>query len=114
MKATTKLIELGLCLACACSPAALVAVHARTAAGAVNESGRADRQSIEGRVSAKSDTTLTVNGKVIAITATTSFMKGDKSILAADVQNGDNVKVMASRGTDGPLVAESVEVLVKQ
>jgi len=65
-------------------------------------------------VSAKSDTTLTVNGKVIAVTATTSFRKGDKSILFTEVQNGDSVKVTASRGTDGPLLAESVEVLVKE
>jgi hypothetical protein len=114
MKATTKLVELGLYLTCACAPGALVAVDARPVAVAVNESRRADRQSIQGQLSAKSDTTITVNGKVIAITATTSFMKGGKSILAADVQNGDNVKVMVSRGTDGPLVAESVEVLMKE
>jgi co-chaperonin GroES (HSP10) len=92
----------------------LLAINAKPLAVATNESERADRQSIEGRISAKSDTTITVNGKVVAITATTSFMKAGKSILATDVQNGDNVKVMASRGTDGPLVAESVEVLARE
>jgi len=92
----------------------LLTVNAKPAAVAVNESGRPDRQSIEGRVSAKTDTTLIVNGKVIAIAATTSFMKDGKSIFSMDVQNGDYVKVLASRGTDGPLVAESVEVLVKE
>jgi co-chaperonin GroES (HSP10) len=112
MKAKCRVVELSVCLACVCGP--LLALNARPVAVAINEFHRADRQSIEGRLTAKSDTTITVNGKVIAITATTSFMKAGKSILATDVQTGDNVKVIASRGTDGPLVAESVEVLARE
>jgi hypothetical protein len=112
MKGKCRFIELSLYFACMWGP--LLAINARPLAVSTNEYGRADRQSIEGRISAKSDTTITVNGKVIAITATTSFMKAGKSILATDVQNGDKVKVMASRGTDGPLVAESVEVLARE
>lgn len=78
------------------------------------ESARAyDQESISGKVSAKSDTSLTVDGKLITVSVGTSFTKDGKSIAIGEVQKGDQVKVKVSKGTDGSLQALSVEVLAK-
>jgi len=114
MKAKSQLIELSLCFVCALAPVALLTLNANPVAAPANELARADRESIQGKVGAKSDSSLTVDGKVIALTAGTTYMKSGKPITAADVQNGDNVKVMASKGTDNSLTAVSVEVLTKE
>src|ERR1043166_5770264 len=70
-----------------------------------------DREFVQGKVSAKTDSTLTVDGKVIATTAATAVMKDGKPITTTDVHVGDKVKVAASKTADGSLQAVTVEVL---
>ena len=115
MKSKTQLIELSLCLVCALAPASLLSLNANSTESSARESVLAyDRESIQGKVSAKTDSGLTVDGKKIATTATTSFMKSGKPITLADIQVGDMVKVAASKGTDGSFQAVSVEVMSSQ
>ena len=115
MKTNNQLIELSLCLVCALAPASLLTLKATPTDPPPSESTRlAERDSIQGKVSAKSDSSLTVDGKAIAVTANTSYMKEGKPITLADIQTGDQVKVSASMRTDGSLEALSVVVLAKQ
>lgn len=115
MKTIPQPIELSLCLVCALAPVALLTLQANPAARPQSESARAyDQETIQGKVSAKSDISLTVDGKTIAVSVGTSFTKNGKAVTIGDVQKGDRVKVKASKGTDGSLQAVSVEVLVKE
>jgi hypothetical protein len=114
MKASNQLIELSLCLVCALAPLSLLTLKATPTDPPPSERIRiADRESIQGKVSAKTDISLTVDGRAIAVTANTTFMKEGKPIALADVQTGDQVKVSASMRTDGSLEALSVVVLAK-
>jgi len=115
MKSKTQIIELSLCVVCALAPVSLLSLNANSTESSVRESALAyDRESIQGKVSAKTDAGLTVDGKKIATTASTSIMKGGKPITLADIQVGDMVKVAASKSTDGSLQAVSIEVLASQ
>lgn len=115
MKTIPQPIELSLCLVCALAPVALLTLQADPVAQPQSESVRAyDRETIQGKISAKSDTNLTVDGKMIEVSVSTSFTKNGKVITFDDVQKTDQVKVMVSKGTDGSLKAISVEVLAKE
>jgi hypothetical protein len=108
-----KLIELGLCLTCALVPVALSTINAKSVPIPANELVRADRQFVEGRVTSRSEAALGVNGKAIAVVAETTFTKDGKPITVADIQLGDYVLAMVIKGTDGFLIAESIEVLAR-
>lgn len=118
MKASNQLIELSLCVICALAPTALLTVSARQAPPVESvefterESFRLiDRESVNGKVNAKTEASLTVDGKTIATTAGTSFMKDGKAVDLGDVQVGDQVRVAATKTTDGSLQAVMVEVM---
>jgi hypothetical protein len=115
MKTKPQLIELSLCLVCALAPVSLLTLTANSTESSSRELPRTyDRESIRGKVSAKTDATFMVDGKSIATTPGTSFTKQGKAITFADVQVGNMVKVTASAGTDGSLQAVSVEVLANE
>jgi hypothetical protein len=115
MKTKSQLIELSLCLVCALAPVSLLTLTANSTESSTRESPRVyDRESIRGKVSAKTDSAFTVDGKSIATTPGTSFTRLGKAITFADVQVGSMVKVTASSGTDGSLQAVSVEVLANE
>ena len=69
------------------------------------------RETVQGKVSAKTDSSLTVDGKVIGTTVATAFVKDGKPITISEVQLGAKVKVVASKESDGSLQAITVEVL---
>lgn len=112
MKTKSQLIELSLCLVCALAPVSLLTLTANSTESSAPQTY--DRESIRGKVSAKTDAAFTVDGKSIATTPGTSFMKQGKAITFADVQVGNMVKVTASAGADGSLQAVSVEVLANE
>jgi hypothetical protein len=118
MKASNQLIELSLCVICALAPTALLTVSARqapsveSAESAGRESSRLmDRESVNGKVSAKTEASLTVDGKMVATTAGTSFMKEGKAVTLGDVQVGDQVRIAATKTSEGSLQAVMVEVM---
>jgi hypothetical protein len=111
MKTKPQLIELSLCLVCALAPVSLLTLTANSTESSRELPRTYDRESIRGKVSAKSDSSFTVDGKSIATTPGTSFTKQGKAITFADVQVGMMVKVTASSAADGALQAVSVEVL---
>ena len=114
MKTNNQLIELSLCLVCALAPLSLLTLKATPTDPSPSESIRlVSTESVQGKVSAKTDSTITVDGKAITVTANTTYMKEGKPITLADVQTGDQVKVSASMRTDGSLEALSVVVLAK-
>lgn len=114
MKTNNQLIELSLCLVCALAPVSLLTLKATPTDPVPVESIRlVEPESIQGKVSAKTDSSLTVDGKAIIVTANTSYLKEGKPITLADIQTGDQVKVSASMRTDGSLEALSVMVLAK-
>jgi len=112
MKTNNQLIELSLCLVCALAPVSLLTLKA-TPTEPLPSIRLAEPESVQGKVSAKTDSSLTVDGKAIVVTANTSYMKEGKPITLADVQAGDQVKVSASMRTDGSLEALTVVVLAK-
>ena len=66
MKTNNQLIELSLCLVCALAPVSLLTLKATPTDPPPAESVRlAEPESIQGKVSAKTDTSLTVDGKAI-------------------------------------------------
>ena len=112
MKTSNQLIELSLCVICALAPTALLTVDARQAPSVERENTRfIDRESVSGKVSAKTEASLTVDGKTIATTASTSFMKEGKAVTLSDVQVGDQVRIAATKTTEGSLQAVMVEVM---
>lgn len=114
MKAANQLIELSLCVICALAPTALLTLNARQAPLAEQGSTSfVDRESVAGKVSAKTEASLTVDGKNIATTDGTSFMKEGKAVTLSDVQVGDQVRIAATKTTDGSLQAVMVEVMAK-
>ena len=118
MKACSQLIELSLCVICALAPTALLTVNARQASSAESaesverESTRLiDRESVSGKLSAKTEASLTVDGKTVVTTAGTSFVKEGKAVDLSDVHVGDQVRIAATKATDGSLQAVMVEVM---
>ena len=69
-----------------------------------------DQDSIQGKVTAKTDNTVTVDAKMVATTPTTAVSKNGKAGTLADVNIGDKVKVTAKKGDDGGLQAVMIEV----
>jgi hypothetical protein len=63
---------------------------------------------VSGKVEARTDTTLTVAGRTIALTSATTFSRSGASIGNADVKVGYTVNVVT---TDNGQVAVSVDVL---
>ncbi|MDB6169412.1 MAG: hypothetical protein JWM88_2276 [Verrucomicrobia bacterium] len=63
---------------------------------------------VNGKVEAKSDTTLTVGGRTISLTSATTFSRNGASIGSGDVKVGYQVNVVT---TDNGQVAVSVDVL---
>ena len=114
MKATNQLIELSLCVICALAPTALLTVNARQAPSVDQENTSfVDREFVAGKVSAKTEASLTVDGKSIATTDGTSYLKEGKAVTLSDVQVGDQVRIAATKTTDGSLQAVMVEVMAK-
>ena len=72
-----------------------------------------DQDSIQGKITAKTDTTVTVDAKMVATTATTAVSKNGKPGTLADVNIGDKVKVTAKKSEDGGLQAVMIEVSAK-
>jgi hypothetical protein len=64
-------------------------------------------KNISGKVAAKTDTTLTVDGRTISLTSATTFSKGGASIGSGDVKVGDSVNIVT---TDDGQVAVSVDL----
>ena len=115
MKTSSQLIELSLCLVCALAPLSLLTLKATPTDPPPSDRIRpGDRESVQGNVSAKSNSSLTVNGKAITTTAGTSFMEKGKPITLGRVRTGDTVKINAAKKDDGSLEAVSVEVLAKE
>jgi len=65
-------------------------------------------RNISGKVSAKTDTSLTVDGRTVSLTSATTFSKGGASIGSGDVSVGDSVNIVT---TDDGQVAVSVNVV---
>jgi hypothetical protein len=72
-----------------------------------------DQDSIQGKVTAKTDNTVTVDAKMVATTPTTAVSKNGKPGTLADVNIGDKVKVTAKKSDDGGLQAVMIEVSAK-
>lgn len=66
-------------------------------------------RNISGKVTAKSDTSLTVSGRTVSFTSATTFSKGGASIGSGDVSVGDSVNIVT---TDDGQVAVSVNILI--
>lgn len=64
---------------------------------------------ISGKVTAKTDNTLTVDNRTVTLTGATTFSKSGASIGSGDVKIGDTVNIVT---TDDGQVAVSVNVLV--
>ncbi len=72
-----------------------------------------DQDSIQGKITAKTDSSVTVDARTIATTATTAVSKNGKPGTLADVNIGDKVKVTAKKGDDGGMQAVMIEVSAK-
>lgn len=120
MKACNQFIELSFCVVCALAPSALFTLNADPAAGMASavsiaaESTRlTDRESIHGNVTAKSEASVTVDARAVAVTPTTSCTKDGKPVTLADIRVGDMVKVTATKTGEGSWQAITIEVTAK-
>jgi hypothetical protein len=114
VKACNQLIELSFCVVCALAPSALWTLNADSLASSPRETALhrvAGRESILGSVSAKTGSSLTVSGKTIATTVGSAFIRDGRAVELSDIQVGDKVKVVASKGPDDTWRADSVEVV---
>jgi hypothetical protein len=110
MKAGRQLIELSFCIVCALAPSALWTLDAVPAADpSIKPTQVSDRNVIHGAVSAKAETRLTVNGKVIVTTVATTVMKDGRPATLDDIKVGDTVTVTAAKVAGDSLQAVSVE-----
>ena len=66
---------------------------------------------VTGKITAKSATELTVDGKAVTINPATAYLKAGKAIAADDLNVGDAVTVVTATGDNGTLVAVTVTVL---
>jgi cytoskeletal protein RodZ len=65
-------------------------------------------KNISGKVSSKTETSLTVDGRTVSLSSATTFStKGGSAIGSADIRVGDNVNIVTS---DDGQVAVSVDV----
>ena len=64
-------------------------------------------KNLSGKVTAKSDTSLTIDGRTVTLTSATTCSKGGASLGSRDIKVGDMVNVVTS---DDGQVAVSVEV----
>ena len=72
-----------------------------------------DNMEVAGKVTAKPDGSLLVDGKPVVITESTSFIRDDQAIKFAEIRVGDVVKVATSKGVNGEITALRVEVVTK-
>ena len=107
-----KPIFLGVILAAAIasSPLAVLAQSTSTDPNAPVPASPDNRvtKNISGKVTAKSDTTLTVGSRTVVINSATTFARSGASIGSGDVKVGDAINVVT---TDDGQVAVSVDVM---
>jgi hypothetical protein len=65
---------------------------------------------IAGRVSAKTATSLQVEGSTLLVTASTAYSKEGSAISLSDINAGDEVRVVTMAGAEGSVLAVTVEV----
>ena len=93
-------------LAQAASTAAPVPAAPAPAAPAVDASRVT--KNVSGKVEAKTDTTLTVGGRIVSISSSTTFAKAGAAIGSGDIKVGDKVNIVTS---DDGQVAVTVDVI---
>ncbi len=69
------------------------------------------KKEITGRVSAKTDGSLTVGTTLLSVSSSTTITKGGQAIKLSDIAVGDPVRVTASPGENNVLQALSIEVM---
>jgi hypothetical protein len=69
-----------------------------------------DSGTVSGRVSAKTDTSLQVDGSTLLVTASTAYSKEGSVISLSDINAGDEVRVVTMAGAEGSVLAVTVEV----
>ncbi len=99
------------CLTCLAVGLSTVAVGAKEAAKAQPAGWFSSKKDITGAVTAKSAASLTVDDKVVMVSASTPITKEGQTIKLADIQVGDHVRVTATKGKNDMLVASSIEVV---
>ncbi len=77
---------------------------------AVSDSVRESRV-VKGRIEARSDNSIIVNGQTIAVIGSTAFIKDAAAVGLTDLNVGDKVRVAATKQVDGTWQAESIEVI---
>ena len=87
-----------------------VALAASPLAGATAAAADESETVVAGRVDAKSDKSLSVDGQTVLVTEMTTYTKDGAPATLADVKTGDAVRVTASKGAAGSLVAVRIEV----
>ena len=80
---------------------------ANPSAAAVAKPDNKVTKNLSGKITAKSDSSLTVDGRTVSLTSATTCSKGGTSIGSGDIKPGDSVNVVTS---DDGQVAVSVEV----
>lgn len=71
----------------------------------------ADDEVVSGRVVSKSDTLMIVEGHSILLTDATVYLQNGRMIPADAIKAGAEVRVSITPGSDGSLLAKSVELL---
>ncbi len=69
-----------------------------------------DQNKVSGKVTAKSDDSLTVDGQTIVVTRSSTLTKAGSPVKIGDLNVGDKVTVSTIKGADGKLLAVTVEV----
>lgn len=87
-----------------------VALSAAPIAGVTAAAADETETVVAGRVDAKSDKSLSVDGQTVLISDLTTYTKDGAPATLADVNTGDTVRVTAAKGAAGSLVAVRVEV----
>jgi|GEM_PF-1911786 len=65
-------------------------------------------KNVSGKVESKTDTTLTVGGRIVSISSSTTFAKAGAAIGSGDIKVGDKVNIVTS---DDGQVAVTVDVI---
>ncbi|MCW5548097.1 MAG: hypothetical protein KIT44_03965 [Opitutaceae bacterium] len=71
----------------------------------------AEGETVTGRVVAKSATVMIVEGHSLLLTDATVYVQGGRTISPDDVKTGAEVRVSTTPGSDGSLLAVTVELL---
>jgi len=108
----TQIITLLSCLFVVVTPALMVAASAPPPDVLIAAAVAADdsETTVTGKVAAKDDGSLQVNGNAVLVTDSTVYVRNGVSATLADVQLGDEVRVSCVKGAGGSLVAIRVEV----